>query len=143
MSFTWGIEAIMSLIPIHLYLDKICGYQQLRMAFLLSNHMVKALLDHYHSNASHLYYFSLEKLSSKQKLKVKNSIVDINNHLNRILPSFNPLHKELIPGFQLVDIFSNCFSFNIVGHKVSDFKMVDSKYFISVFHFFHFHFFYI
>ena len=105
MSFTWGIEAIMSLIPIHLYLDKICGYQQLRMAFLLSNHMVKALLDHYHSNASHLYYFSLEKLSSKQRLKVKNSIVDINNHLNRILPSFNPLHKELMPGFQLVDIF--------------------------------------
>ena len=112
----------MGFIPIYLHLDKICGHQQLRMVFLLPNHMIKTLLDHYHSNALNLYYLSLEKLSSKQRLKVKGFIVDTNNCLNGILPLFNPLHKELMPGFQLVDIFSNCFSFNITECKVNDYK---------------------
>jgi len=92
------------------------------MAFLPSNHVIKTLLDHYHSNASNLHHLSLEKLSSKQRLKIKSSIVDANNYLNEILLSFNPLHKELMPGFQLVDIFSNFFSFNITECKVNDYK---------------------
>ena len=112
----------MGLIPIHLHLDKICGHQQLRMVFLPSNHMIKALLDHYHSNALNPYHLFLEKLSSKQRIKVKSSIVNANNHLNGILPLFNPLHKELMPGFQLVDTFSNFFSFNVAEYKVNNYK---------------------
>jgi len=96
---TWEIEAITGLLPIHLHLDKICSHQQLRMVSLFSNHVVKSLLEHHHSNTSSLHCLFLEKLTSKQKLKVKSSIVNINSHLNTILPLFNPLHKEFIFGF--------------------------------------------
>jgi len=112
MSPTWGIETITGLVSIHFHPDKIYGYQQLRMASLPSNYVIKALLDYYYSNASNLHHLSLEKLSSKQKFKVKSSIVNINNYLNIILSSFNFLYKELISEFQLVDTFSNHFSFN-------------------------------
>ena len=113
MSPTWGIKAITGLIPIYLHLDKIYSYQQLKMVSLPSNHVVKALLYCHHSNASNLHCLSLEKLSSKKKFKVKSSMINTNNCLNEILSSFNSLHKEPTPGFQLVDIFSNYFSFNI------------------------------
>lgn len=51
-------------------------------------------------------------LTEKQRLKIKSSIMDTNNHLNEVHPSFN---KELSPGFRLVDNFPNCFSFHIVN----------------------------
>jgi len=92
------------------------------MASLPSNHMVKALLDCHYLNASNLHHLSLEKLSSKQRLKVKIFIIDTNNCLNGIIPSFNPLYKELTSRFWLVDIFSNCFLFNIAECKVNDYK---------------------
>ena len=76
------------------------------MAYLLSNYIIKALLEYHHSNTSNLHYLSLEKLVSEQRLKIKSSIVNTNSCLNGILSLFNPLHKELIPGFRLVDIFS-------------------------------------
>ena len=53
--------------------------------------------------------FLLDKVILKQRLKIKSSIVDVNNCLNSILPAFNSLHKELSSGFYLVDIFQNCF----------------------------------
>jgi len=56
--------------------------------------------------------------------KIKNSIVNTNNYLNEILLLFNSLHKEFSPGFQLVDIFSNCFSFNTINHKINKGKIV-------------------
>ena len=80
------------------------------------------MLKHHHSNALNLHYLFLEKLTSKQRLKVKSSIIDTNSCLNRILPLFNPLHKKLTPGFWLVDIFSNHFSFNIAECKINDYK---------------------
>jgi len=53
-------------------------------------------------------------LTEKQRLKIKSSIMDTNNHLNEVHPSFN---KELSPGFRLVDNFPNCFSFHTVNCK--------------------------
>jgi len=44
-------------------------------------------------------------------------IVDTNNQLNEVYPSFNRLNKELLPGFQLVDNFADHFSFNTVNCK--------------------------
>ena len=80
------------------------------------------MLKHHHSNALNLHCLFLEKLTSKQRLKVKSSIIDTNSCLNRILPLFNSLHKKLTPGFWLVDIFSNHFSFNIAECKINDYK---------------------
>ena len=94
------------------------------MVSLPSNHMVKALLDCYYLNALNLHHIFLEKLSSKQRLKVKIFIIDTNNCLNRIISSLNPLHKELTPRFWLVNTFSNCFLFNIAECKVNDYKNI-------------------
>ena len=62
-------------------------------------------------------YIAMSYLTFKQRQKIKSPIVDINYHLNQVLPVFDSLNKELSPGFQLVNIFSNCFFFNIVKHK--------------------------
>ena len=58
------------------------------------------------------YCLSLEKIMTKQQLKIKSSIVNTNNHLNRFFPFFDSLYKELSSGFKLVDNFPNHFSFN-------------------------------
>jgi len=81
---SWRIEAITSLIPIYLYLLKISGHQQLNTTSLLSNHMINSLFENRHVKNLLLYCLSLEKLTPKQQLKVKSSIIDTNNYLNRI-----------------------------------------------------------
>ena len=112
----------------------ISSCQQMRTASLPSNHMVKSLLEHHHSTDLILHCLSLEKLASKQRIKVKSSIIDANNYLNGILPSFNPLYKEFSSGFWLVDIFSNYFSFNTVDHKSNDAKSVHLCNFTMLLH---------
>jgi len=39
------------------------------------------------------------KLIAKQQLKIKSSIVDVNNQLDEIFPSFDSLNKEILLGF--------------------------------------------
>ena len=51
-------------------------------------------------------------------------IVDTNNYLNRVFPSFNSFHKGLSSGFKLVDNFSDYFSFHIVNYKDKESKEV-------------------
>jgi len=52
---------------------------------------------------------------NKQCLKVKSSIVNTNDCLNKGYSLFNRLHKELSPKFCLVDNFPNCFFFQTVN----------------------------
>ena len=59
----------------------------------------------------------MENLTSKQWQNLKSFIVDSNNHLNSPFPSFNNLYKELSSSFQLVNNFSDHFSFHIVNCK--------------------------
>ena len=49
--------------------------------------------------------------------KIKSSIVDTNNCLNKVSPFFNRLHKELSSGFWLIDNFSDNFSSYLVNYK--------------------------
>jgi len=60
---------------------------------------------------------------NKQLLKVKSPIVNTNNHLNEVFPSFDSLNKELSSGFHLVDTFSDYFSFYSVNRKDADAKL--------------------
>ena len=53
---------------------------------------------------------------------IKNSVVNANNHLNGIFPSFNSLNKEFHPGNRLVDSFSDCFSFHKADHSSRESK---------------------
>jgi len=46
----------------------------------------------------------------------------MNNRLNRIFYSFNPLSSEFSPGNRLIDIFSSHFSFHLLDRKNKESK---------------------
>ena len=56
-------------------------------------------------------------LTSKQQLKIKSLIVDINNCLSKNFSFFDNLNKELSLGFYSVDTFLDYFSFHLVNQK--------------------------
>ena len=116
-SLIWGVEAIMKLIPIHLHLDKVSGRHHLRVASLPKQHAINSLLNDHHSKEAKLHWLVIDNFTEKQRLKIKSSVVDTNNYLNEIHPSFNRLHRELSPGVCLCDNLSNCFSFHKVDKK--------------------------
>ena len=68
----------------------------------------------------HYSKIAISYLMIKQYSKIKSPIIDINNHLNKVLLSFDSLNKELSFRFHLVDIFLDCFSFLLVNQKDSD-----------------------
>ena len=56
---------------------------------------------------------SLKSLTSHQRSNIKGHLVDSNNKLYGIFPSFSPLHLELFLGSRIIDNFSDRFSFNL------------------------------
>jgi len=64
----------------------------------------------------------LWQLIDKQWYKIKSSIIDSNNWLNKVFSTFNRLHKKLSSSFRLVDNFSNCYSFYTVNWKNTEVK---------------------
>ena len=43
--------------------------------------------------------------------------MDIDNRFNKVFPSFAPLHPEFSLSFRVIDIFSDCFSFNLFSKQ--------------------------
>jgi len=124
ISLSLGIEAIAGLILIHLYLQKLSKRFQLRTQTLLSNHIIKSMLESRHLNINNNHCLLLEELTSKQQLNIKSSIVDMNNRLNRVFPSFNSLSIEFSPRNRLIDIFPSHFSFYYLDHKNKESRKV-------------------
>jgi len=89
-------------------------------ASLSKQHTTNTLINEYHSKKTLPYYKATSYLIAKQWLKVKSSIMDINNHLNKVLLYFDSLNKNLSLGLCLVDTFSDHFSFISVNWKNSD-----------------------
>ena len=81
------------------------------MHTLPQNHIIRSLLKSRYTNDSNTHYLSLERLTPRQQLLLKGPIVDANNRLNRVFPSFDPFSNEFSPGDRLTDVFSSCFSF--------------------------------
>jgi len=50
-------------------------------------------------------------------LLIKDSIVDANNRLNGVSPSFDPFSSKFSPEDRLIDIFSSHFSFDSVNRR--------------------------
>ena len=71
----------------------------------------------------------LSHLTSKQCLKVRSSIIDINNHFNQVFSAFDNLNKELFLGFYLIDTWLQLI------YYMWEFKTVDSNYFTFTFTF--------
>ena len=89
---------------------------------LSKQHILNLLLDNQYSKKINPYHLSMNNLTSKQHQKIKSSIINTNNHLYKIFPFFDRLYKELLPRFQLVDNFSNHFSFYTVNYKDTEVK---------------------
>jgi len=109
----------MGLIPIKLHLQKLSDRLQLRAHFPPSNHILKSLLKTNLLSNTISYWLSLNNLTSKQWLKIKGPVVNMNNRFNKVFSSFDPFNKEFTPDHHLIDIFSNCFSFH-TSSKQSD-----------------------
>ena len=108
-----GIEAIMGLIPIKLYLQKLGGRVQLQALSLPSNHIICTLIDSSFRSSHNHHPSSLSNFTDYQRKNIKGHLVDTNNRSYRLFPAFSPTHPELSPGFQIMDIFSDRFSFNL------------------------------
>ena len=70
---------------------------------------------HLYNNSNH--HLLLKKLTPKQQLNIKESTIDMNNRLNRIFSSFNPLSFKFSSRDRLINIFSSCFLFYFTDQK--------------------------
>ena len=59
----------------------------------------------------------LDSLTSHQCSLIKGYLVNIDNRLNRIFPSFIPLYSEFSPSHRVIDNFSDQFSFNLYNKQ--------------------------
>jgi len=90
------------------------------VASLLKQHTINFILDKHHSKKTSLHYIAMSDFMLKQCLKIKSSIIDINNWLNKVFSFFDSLNKENFSDFYLVNTFSNYFSFHSVNWKDSN-----------------------
>ena len=94
------------------------------MVSLPKYHALNLLLDKHLAKKANLHCLTLGSLTLKQHLKFKSFIIDSNDCLNSLFPSFDSLHNKLSSRSHLVDKFSNCFSFHIVNCRDKDIMKV-------------------
>ena len=116
-----GLEAIAGLISIKLHLHKLASRSQLCSTSLPENHLIKTLIDDplntYYKSPPH----SINILTNCQKISIKEHLMNSNNKLYGVFPSFSPLNLEFNPGSRIINIFPDQFSFNLAnkGKNVS------------------------
>jgi len=120
ISPSWEVKIIAGLILIHLHLEKISGRQQLRMVSLLKQYTLNLLLDKHLLKNTNSHQLAQGNLTSRRCQKLKSHVVDSNNYLNSLFPSFDSMYKEISSSFHLVDNFSDCFSFHTVNSRDKD-----------------------
>jgi len=108
-----GIKVIVGLISIKLHLQKLGGRMQLQALSLPSNHIIRTLIDSSFGSSHNCYPSSLSNFTNYQRKNIKGHLVDTNNRSHGLFPVFSPTCPELSPGFQIMDIFSDRFSFNL------------------------------
>ena len=94
MSLIEGLEAITGLIPIKSYLYKLTGRSQLCSASLPENYLIKNLMDDPLNTHLNSHPHSINSLTVRQKTSIKGHIIDSNNKLYGVFPSFSPLNPE-------------------------------------------------
>jgi len=57
---------------------------------------------------------------NQQRNITKGHLIDSNNKVYGIFPSFSPLYPEFAPGSQITNNFLNHFSFNLASKKEKD-----------------------
>ena len=119
-SSSGGIEAILGLIPIYLYIKKLYNHFFSRGYSLPHNHIIKSILSSDESSDHTLYSLSLDTLTFKQRSSLNSSLINMDNKKNKFIASFNPFNQEFSPGNRLIDSFSNIISFYPQGKNVKN-----------------------
>ena len=112
-----GIKALAGLIPIKLHLQKIARRSLICSFKLPTNHILKNLENDNPPQTKSIISHNIGSLTDRQRSLTKGHIIDSNIKSNGIFPSFSSLDPEFSPGHQIIDIFSNQFSFNLVNKK--------------------------
>ena len=110
-----GIEAIMGIMPICFYLQKIAKRSLICPFKLPNNHILKNLLSDFPPQNKLSTHHNIGSLTHRQWSLTKGHIIDSNIKSYGIFPSFSPLDSEFSPGHWIIDRFSNCFAFNLVN----------------------------
>jgi len=92
------------------------------MVSLSKYHIINLLLNKHYLKKFKPHCLSIGYLTDKKHSKVKSSVIDTNNCLNKVFPTFNRLYKKLSSGFQLVDTFPDHFPFHTVNCKDNKIK---------------------
>ena len=117
-----SLEAIAGLIPIKSHLQKFVGRSQLCSAALPSNHLIRTFMDNHSNTHAKLSPYSINLLTSCQKTITKGRLIDSNDKLYRVFPAFSPFHPEFNLGSRIVDLFPDCFSFNLASREKNNKK---------------------
>ena len=117
MSPSYGIEAIVRLIPIKLHLQKLGGRSQLYSYKLPPSHLIHSLIDSSFSTSSNLKANALDSLTNQQHSLVKGHLINMTNRSNKYFPSFASLDSEFSSGCRVIDNFSDHFSFNVCNKE--------------------------
>jgi len=114
MSPSEGVEAIASLIPITLHLQKLNSRHHLWYASILSSHAINSLLNSQHAKNQPLYKAAISNLTVKQQAKLKSPIKDVNECLNSVYKYFDLLNPLFSPGSRIVNHFPSRISFHLL-----------------------------
>ena len=116
-SLSEDIKAIAGIIPVRFHLQKIARRLQICPFKLLTSHILRNLMDDLPSSSISPNPHSISSLTNHQKNITKSHLIDSCNKSYSIFPFFLPLNQEFVPGSHIIDIFSDCFSFNLVTKK--------------------------
>ena len=86
---TDGLKVITGLIPIKFHLQKLTSRSQLCSAALLENHLIKTLMNDPLNMYNKPSPLSINTLTEYQKNTVKGYLIDSNNKLFEVFPSFS------------------------------------------------------
>ena len=106
---TEGLKAIAGLIPIKFYLQKLASRSQLCSTALPENYFIRTLIVNSHNVHNKHTPHSINMLTKHQKTIIKGHLINSNNKLFGIFPSFSSLNLELNSGSRIVDIFQTNF----------------------------------
>ena len=100
-----GIEAITGVIPIKFHLQKLASRSQLRSLALPTSYLIRILMDNPSNSSTKPLPHLINMLTNSQRTIIKGFLIDSNNKLYGVFPSFSPLYLELFLGSRIVDNF--------------------------------------
>ena len=109
---TIRVKAIVGLLPIRLHLKKLFRRFLLWLSSLPSNHIIHSILSSNGLQEHKSHIASIDHLMAKQRMKLKSSLIDVDDKCNEIFLSFSFFNNKFITRKHLVDTFSDCFSFH-------------------------------